>query len=262
MSSANAATEWEKGTGEDVILGTENASDIDTISFQNIVDPLDRLLARYREGCKLVYASVATITVNLGEVVCTNTAGTIRKFRRNTSNTTVAWTDIDTGSEAISTTYYIYAVADADATTFTCKVTTSSSAPSGVTYYKRLGSFYNDSDSNITKIANDNTQTDWGIYDSGYFAVAANTTYTKTHSLGTTKVLTLIYFSVNSDGSGECGIPTHNYYYEPYNSEAVTYVTALSTTAISIKTGPSYVANVAGTNRTSGYERIIMVALE
>ena len=40
-------------------------------------------------------------------------------------------------------------------TTFTIKVSESSSLPSGVTYYLRLGYFTNDSDSNITSIVDD-----------------------------------------------------------------------------------------------------------
>jgi hypothetical protein len=41
-------------------------------------------------------------------------------------------------------------------TTFTFKISVSSSAPSGVTYYLRLGSFYNDASGNITLVSNDN----------------------------------------------------------------------------------------------------------
>lgn len=144
------ANEWQKGTGEDVILGSENISDIDKISFENIVDPLDRLLSNYLNGCVLKYASASTLTVTLGEVVCSNAAGTVRKFRKNTSALTLTWADIDTGAEAISTTYYVYLVADADATTFTGKISTNSTTPNGVTYYKNIGTFYNDASGNIS----------------------------------------------------------------------------------------------------------------
>ena len=72
-------------------------------------------------------------------------------MRQNTANTTVTWADIDTGAEAASTTYYVYAVADADATTATFMVSANSSTPTGATYYKKIGSFYNDSSSNIDR---------------------------------------------------------------------------------------------------------------
>jgi hypothetical protein len=89
--------------------------------------------------------------VSAGEIVCSNSGATVRKFRQNTSSTNVTFSDIDTGAEASGTTYYIYAVCDADATTATFKISASSSAPSGVTYYKILGSFYNDASSDIDR---------------------------------------------------------------------------------------------------------------
>lgn len=117
---------------------------------------IDRMLANYREGMTLTYASATTISVTAGEIMCSNAAGDTRKMRQNTSATNVTFSDLDTGSEASSTTYYIYANCDADATTATFKISASSTAPTGVTYYKRLGSFYNDASSNITQIVNDN----------------------------------------------------------------------------------------------------------
>jgi hypothetical protein len=77
-------------------------------------------------------------------------------LRANTSATTVTWANIDTGAEAISSTYYLWAVADADATTFTVMISLSNTAPTGATYYRKLGSFYNDASGNITQITNDN----------------------------------------------------------------------------------------------------------
>ena len=113
---------------------------------------IDRLLSNY-QTCNLNYASVSTITVGIGEVVCSNSDGSLRKFRANTSATTVTWADIDVSAEGSSTTYYVHAVADTDATTFTCKISTSETAPTGCTYYKSLGSFYNNSDGDIEQIS-------------------------------------------------------------------------------------------------------------
>lgn len=120
-------------------------------------DALDLLLSKYREGAKVTYASAATLTVGPGQVVTSNSAATIRLMGSNSASTTVSWSDLDAGSEAVSTTYYVYAVMSAlTDTTFTFKISVSPSAPSGVTYYLRLGSFYNNSSGNITLVSNDN----------------------------------------------------------------------------------------------------------
>ena len=48
----------------------------------------------------------------------------------------------------------MYAVADTDATTCTFLISTSSSAPTGATYYRKIGYFYNNSDGDITNVGN------------------------------------------------------------------------------------------------------------
>lgn len=142
-----AADEWVKAEP----TGARAGADIDAyIAVNN--EALDRLLSNY-QTCNVKYASVATLTVSIGEAVCSNSDGSLRKFRANTSATTVAWTDIDVSSEGSSTTYYVFAVADTDATTFTVKVSTSSTTPSGCSYYKKLGSFYNNSDGDIEQVS-------------------------------------------------------------------------------------------------------------
>jgi len=154
ISQGYAADQWAVTEP----TGVRNASDIDSYIGTNNA-ALDRLLYTYREGCSLVAASDSTITINSGALALPNADGSVVRWRRNTSNITATWTDIDIGAEAVSTTYYIYGVADTDATTFTIKISTSSSAPSltpAVTYYRRLGSFYNDASGNITTISNDN----------------------------------------------------------------------------------------------------------
>jgi len=120
-------------------------------------DALERTLQGYREGLRLTYSSTSTLVVTAGQVWVSNATGTVRLALSNAASTNVTFTNIDTGAEAASTTYYVYAVAaaaDSEAVTF--KVSLSATAPSGVTYYKRLGSFYNDASSNITQIYNDN----------------------------------------------------------------------------------------------------------
>jgi hypothetical protein len=144
-----AIDEWAKNQP----ASSANPGDIDSL-IQTNNEAIDRLMAYGKFGCQLTYSTVSAITVARGSVVCSNSADTVRRTRTNSSATTVTWSDIDTGAEAASTTYYVYAVADTDAATFTVKISTSSSAPTGVTYSNRLGSFYNNASSNIENVTN------------------------------------------------------------------------------------------------------------
>lgn len=111
---------------------------------------LDSLLSNYRQGMAITYSSASTISVSAGSVCVSNSAGTARLFLKSTSATSVTFANIDTGSEASSTTYYLYAgTSTATDATPTFYLSVSSSAPTGVTYYKKLGSIYNNSSSNI-----------------------------------------------------------------------------------------------------------------
>ena len=134
-------------------LGTRDAADIDTyIGVNNAA--LDRLAIKYRKDCTVMSSSATGITVNTGEIAISNAAGTVTRWRRNTSSTSVGWANIDTGAEANSTQYYVYALADADATTFTVQISASSSAPTGATYYRKIGYFYNNASGNIVSVGN------------------------------------------------------------------------------------------------------------
>lgn len=168
ITNGYCATGWLKTKP----AGTSNASDIDTNVTENNA-AIDLMLSKYRDGCSLSYASTSTITVGSGGIMISNSDGSIRLMVANTSNTTVTWANIDTGAEANSTTYYIYAIASSTtATTFTCVISTNSSAPTGYTYYRKLGSFYNDASGNITLIATDGEKElgDW-------VSRSVNTTY-------------------------------------------------------------------------------------
>ena len=145
FGQAFAADEWLKTQP----AGTDLINDLDTIIQENNAG-LDRLLSTYN-SIQLAYSSGSAITASAGSVVCSNSDGSVRKMRLNTSTTSVSFTDIDTGAEASATTYYVYANCDADATTATFKVSASSSAPTGVTSYKKVGSFYNNSSSDIDR---------------------------------------------------------------------------------------------------------------
>lgn len=147
-----ATTQWRNGTGANTLLGTSNASDIDTNTYNNMVKPLDNLLANYHQSMSLHYDSASQITASLGSVTVSNSDGSIRLMLYNSTNTTVTWADIDTGAEASGTTYYVYAIAaSASATAATFKISANSTSPSGITYWKKIGSFYNDGSSNIDR---------------------------------------------------------------------------------------------------------------
>jgi len=235
----------------------ESPSDISTLVGENNA-AVDLMLSTY-SNCKLSYATAATLTVSSGGVMVSNSGGTVRLMLANTSDTTVTWADIDADSEEASTTYYIYAIGSATTdTTFTIKISKNSSAPSGVTYYKRIGSFYNDSSSNIVSIKTDNQTVSY--YDSGWFSVAANSSYTKVHNLGTQKLLIFVYFSTTNDGSNVDRAQTYDIAYSAgYNIKDIT------TTQMTIATGASHLQidlPPSGTWIETGYYKIIVVSLE
>ena len=124
---------------------------------QAYTSSLKDLLSDYQKGCQCDYKGIADLYVRSGALAIADASGNIR-IRRNPSDTTVQWAasglcdGLDTGSEAANTQYYIYAVADTATTTFTVKISTSASAPTGATFYRKLGSFYNDGSSNIVLV--------------------------------------------------------------------------------------------------------------
>lgn len=205
-SKAFAQAEWSVTDP----LGTRNASDIDLYVGNNNA-ALDRLLADYPKSITLQYDSSNQIIATTGGIVCSNSDDSVRKMRRNIVNTTVTWADIDTGAEASSTTYYVYANCDADATTATFKISTSSTSPSGVTYYKRLGSFINNGSSDITQgsIVNDNNLNvlsdirDFGTSSSSYTAITMGSLkiaygYISVGASSTQSITNLPFSSTNS----------------------------------------------------------------
>ena len=144
-------SEWSVGHP----ITADQAADIGTLVNTNNI-ATDRLLANYREGAAITYVSTSTLTVGAGEVMCSNIDGSVRKMRQNTSATSVGWANIDTGSQAANTTYYVYAVGDAAGGGFTILISLSATTPTGATSYKRLGSFSTDTNTYITNITNDN----------------------------------------------------------------------------------------------------------
>lgn len=143
-SQAFGAYEWTKAQP----AGTTNASDIDYYVATTNNEALDRLLSKYQHGASVSYVSTSSLSIGIGEVACSSNAG-VRKFRANTAAVTITASDLDVGAFDVSKTYYVYAVADADATTFTGKISLNATAPAGVTYYRRLASFTTNASSEV-----------------------------------------------------------------------------------------------------------------
>jgi hypothetical protein len=225
-------------------------------------ESLKGLLIGYRRGCNVEYKGTADLYVRLGEICIPDASGNIR-LRRNTTDTTVTWANIDTGAEEASTTYYVYAVADASATTFTVMISKSATTPTGATFYKKLGSFFNDASSNIASAKNTNTAeiSATKVYDSGWFSVTAGQTYAKTHGLGTTKLITKVYFS--NSATGESNVFEVHYFIYSSSTQMGSKVIDITTTTMNIYTGSTYVANLkVETGYSTGYLRVVVLALE
>lgn len=146
QSTTHAADQWSKS-----LAGTTQAADIDS-NVSTSWSAQDRMLSNYRQGAAVIRNSASTLTVLTGELALPDSSVSTVRYRKNTANVSVSWSDIDTGVEASATQYYVYGLADSDATTFTVKISASSSAPSGSTYYRKLGEFYNDASGNITNV--------------------------------------------------------------------------------------------------------------
>ena len=144
-----AADQWTKTNP----AGSDLLSTIDTTVESNN-EATDRLLYDFRRNMTVIPDTANQINVLAGSIAMPNGAGSIVKWRRTTSTTLVTWADIDTGSEAITTQYYVYATGDTDITGCVYKISSSSTSPSGSTYYRKIGYFYNDSSGNIVSVGN------------------------------------------------------------------------------------------------------------
>jgi hypothetical protein len=106
------------------------------------------------------------------------------------------------------------------------------------------------------------------VYDSGWFAVSAASSYSKTHNLGTNKLLINLWCSSSSDGSNAIKV---QYIHEQDAAGGTTNiggsVVELTNTSVTLKTGGRGVAGwLNGTGQwsslSSGYYRVIAIALE
>lgn len=109
--------------------GLTQSSAIDTLEF----------FKKARQSFRVKWIDADTVQVSLGEIVCANAGNTQRVPRKNTSTANVTFTDLDTGARAQSTTYYLFANADAATNTVTFKLSLSATTPTGVTRFGLIG---------------------------------------------------------------------------------------------------------------------------
>lgn len=130
---------------------TTDATEITTVTDRRVTaPPAIRTYQDARTGFIPEYSSATQIIVGSGEIEL----GASGLLRRNTTNTTVTWSDLDTGAEAASTTYYVWAYPDANnSSNAAFKISTSSSDATGVDNERLVGWFYNDANSDISQDA-------------------------------------------------------------------------------------------------------------
>jgi len=97
------------------------------------------------------------------------------------------------------------------------------------------------------------------VYNSGWFAVAQNKGYSKSHGLGVVPDLVQIWYSETSDGSGDVTMVGN----AMWDANTCTMLSDVTASAISLWC-PHYVADYkdsAGTRRqrTSGYLRVVAI---
>jgi len=100
-------------------------------------------------------------------------------------------------------------------------------------------------------------------YDSGWFAVSANTTYTKAHGLGQTPTIVQVFYSDTSDGTGDVVVVTGSD--NSYGTFCHESVCDLDATNVKVRAGTYVAAYVdsGGTTRTptSGYAKVVALVI-
>lgn len=144
-------------SGVDIYQETLNT--FPTIAFANAAldNPIFSMLDDYCVNCMPPLEWVAADSFNIQEgtwIVTDNGAGTKRlRMLSADLNVEMIAANIDTGLAPVaSTLYYVYGIADATGTSFTCKMTANdptAAPPAGVTHYRLLGTVYYDAASEI-----------------------------------------------------------------------------------------------------------------
>jgi hypothetical protein len=150
-------------------------------------------------------------------------------------------------------TWYFFAVRSAGSSTFTLSANTSASES---TDQRLIGQAYWNGSLLISVLCYlANTSLPPADYDSGWFACAPNTTYTRSHGLGSFPRLITLYHSADSAGTSEW-VPVH----VVQNGNQIQSPLSCDSVNIYVQTGsnPDYNATCFSTRRSSlgGYYRI------
>jgi hypothetical protein len=137
MEAANVNTAYDEVEALETFVGASGAAQSHNLSLLELLQNSYVGLRCYKKDDDEVYISA-------GSAIITNAAASVKKLRRTTSVATISASDLDTGSMAANTYYYIYAVADASGTSISFVFSASDSAPTGYTQYKKIGWFYNE----------------------------------------------------------------------------------------------------------------------
>ena len=148
MQAVNVNTAYNEIEAIQTFLGSLGSG-----NTQGFASALLTTLTNYRMGAVVSYNAADTINVSAGGLVLTGDSGKFR-CRYNSSVVTANWSNLDTGEEG-NATYYVWATADDEETTFDIKISLSAVAPQGYVYYRLLGSFINSTDIIIGSINND-----------------------------------------------------------------------------------------------------------
>jgi hypothetical protein len=168
----------------------------------------------------------------------------------------MAAANIDLAAGAFSgaaATWYIHAVRVAGSTTFTLSVNTT---PTESDTSRVIGTCYYDGSaiSSITSWYGSSTGLPAPGYDSGWFACAAGSTYTKVHGLGVVPKNIILLHSANSDGSGEIILV-----YNTHATAGVESVIGMDATNIYLQSGTGGYGTCHSFRRqsTGGYWRVL-----
>ena len=142
-----------------VTSGTLEKDALNTSTATGFAVPLNGIV----DGCKVTQLTAATLQIS------NCIASVNNNWVKTTTPTNVAWTDLDTGSEAASTFYYVYMDSTSDTTTLTPVISATVPGSDGLNGSDRaLARFYNDSGSDIVS-----SVTQWHVNELLYGPISA-----------------------------------------------------------------------------------------
>jgi hypothetical protein len=159
------------------------------------VVPLGSFLSRYAEGVLISY--LATNRVRVAFVTTNPATLMVNGYMLQAAANVDLAAGLFSGAAA---TWYIFAIRSAGSTTFTLGVNTSSAEAAD---QRVIGECYWDGTNVVNVKSYFVSPLSAPDYDSGWFAVAYNNTYTKAHNLAQTPNMVIIEHSTASGGTGE-----------------------------------------------------------